>query len=189
MNDYLKMWNEALVDTSRKAEIDSISSLCLGYWPLYEAVKAQCGVPEYITACLDYREESFDHTCYLANGDPLFNSDGVPMKTYHVPKGLGPAKSWVEGAVLSLGDAGLVKHVAKAWSSIADVLFHLEAYNGLGYEHHGRISPYLWSGTSLYKSGKYVSDGVYDNNFVDKQLGCVPILRALQFKGISIPNS
>lgn len=185
--DYLKSWNEALVDTSRKAEIDSISSLCLGYWPLYEAVKEACGVPEYMTACLDYRESDFDHRSYLANGDPLFNSDGRPLQTRHVPKGLGPVKSWVEGAVLSLNDAGF--HIGLDWNNIADVLFYLESYNGLGYQHHGHISPYLWSGTSLYTSGKYVSDGVYDNNFVDKQIGCVPILRALQFKGVSILNS
>lgn len=185
--DYLKSWNEALVDVSRKTEIDSIAKICLGYWPLYEAVKEACGVPEYMTACLDYRESDFDHRSYLANGDPLFNSDGRPLQTRHVPKGLGPVKSWAEGAVLSLEDSGLTNF--QHTLSIADILFLLESYNGLGYQHHGHISPYLWSGTSLYTSGKYVADGVYDNNFVDKQIGCVPILRALQFKGVSIPNS
>jgi hypothetical protein len=52
----------------------------------------------------------------------------------------------------------------------------LERYNGLGYASRGLPSPYIWSGTDQYKSGKYIRDGVYDPNAVDRQLGCAGLL-------------
>jgi len=73
----------------------------------------------------------------------------------------------------------------------------LEIYNGLGYASRGRPSPYVWSGTDQYISGKYIADGVYDPNAVDKQLGCAGLLMAMMaldptitFTGVTItpPN-
>lgn len=55
----------------------------------------------------------------------------------------------------------------------------LEQYNGLGYASRGRASPYIWSGTDQYVSGKYVRDGVYDPSAVDQQLGCAGLLMAM----------
>jgi lysozyme family protein len=55
----------------------------------------------------------------------------------------------------------------------------LERYNGLGYAIRGVPSPYVWSGTDQYKSGKYIADHVYDPNAVDKQLGCAGLLLAM----------
>jgi hypothetical protein len=40
-------------------------------------------------------------------------------------------------------------------------------------------SPYLWSWTDLYTAGKYVADHVYSRSAVDKQPGCVAILKSL----------
>jgi hypothetical protein len=40
-------------------------------------------------------------------------------------------------------------------------------------------SPYIWSGTDQYKSGKYVRDGIYDPDVVDGQLGCAGLLMAM----------
>jgi hypothetical protein len=55
----------------------------------------------------------------------------------------------------------------------------LEQYNGLGYAARGRPSPYIWSGTNQYRSGKYVRDGVYDPNVSDSQPGCAGLLMAM----------
>ena len=63
--------------------------------------------------------------------------------------------------------------------SIGWALTKLEEYNGLGYAARGLPSPYLWSGTDQYKSGKYVRDGVYDPNAVDSQFGCAGLLKAM----------
>lgn len=54
-----------------------------------------------------------------------------------------------------------------------------ERYNGLGYYNKDKISPYVYSGTSIYTGGKYVRDGVYDANVVDKQPGVYILISAI----------
>jgi hypothetical protein len=83
----------------------------------------------------------------------------------------------------------------KDWS-IGRTLAKLEQYNGLGYAARGRPSPYIWSGTDQYRSGKYVRDGVYDPNVVDSQPGCAGLLMAMMaldptitFTGVTIAPS
>jgi lysozyme family protein len=44
----------------------------------------------------------------------------------------------------------------------------------------GLLSPYLWSGTSLYNGGKYTADGVYNPDAIDEQLGCVVLIKRLK---------
>jgi len=56
----------------------------------------------------------------------------------------------------------------------------LEEYNGLGYASRGVPSPYVWSGTDQYRSGKYVRDGDYDPNAIDSQPGCAGLLMAMR---------
>jgi hypothetical protein len=63
--------------------------------------------------------------------------------------------------------------------SIGATLTKLEEYNGLGYAARGVPSPYIWSGTDQYKSGKYVRDGVYDSAAVCSQPGCAGLLLAI----------
>lgn len=55
----------------------------------------------------------------------------------------------------------------------------LEMYNGLGYYRKGIPSPYIWAGTDQYKKGKYVRDGVFDPEVVDKQLGVAGLIMCL----------
>lgn len=55
-----------------------------------------------------------------------------------------------------------------------------EAYNGLGYYNKGRVSAYVYSGTNVYKSGKYVDDGVYDPKVKDKQPGVYILIMAIK---------
>lgn len=54
-----------------------------------------------------------------------------------------------------------------------------EVYNGLGYYNNGNISPYLYSGTNIYISGKFEADGVYNEDLVDKQIGVYVLLDAI----------
>jgi hypothetical protein len=55
----------------------------------------------------------------------------------------------------------------------------LERYNGIGYANKGLPSPYIWSGTDQYVKGKYVADGVFSPDVVDKQLGCAGLIMAM----------
>jgi lysozyme family protein len=138
----------------------------------YQAVSKQTGVPWPFIAVVHERESSQDWTASLAQGDPW------NQVSKHVPAGRGPFKSWEEAAVDAL--VSCAPHAAKNtdWS-IGGTLTMLEQYNGLGYASRGRASPYIWSGTDQYVSGKYVRDGVYDANAVDQQLGCAGLLMAM----------
>jgi lysozyme family protein len=150
----------------------------------YQAVQSRTGVPWFIIAVIHERECSQDWTGSLAQGDP-WNRVSV-----HVPAGRGPFKSWEDAAVDAL--ANCAPHAArnKDWS-VGGTLAKLEEYNGLGYAARGRPSPYIWSGTDQYRSGKYVRDGVYDPDALDSQLGCAGLLMAMmaldptiQFPGV-----
>lgn len=142
----------------------------------YEAVSKATGVPWDVIGVIHYRESSNDFAGVLHNGQKII---GKGTKTTIVPKGRGPFSSWEQAAM----DALLVcpPYAAKnADWSIAGTLDILEKYNGLGYRKKGLPSPYLWAGTDQYVKGKYVADGKYDPDHVDKQLGVAPILMKLR---------
>lgn len=148
----------------------------------YDAVGKIFDAPGWVIGAIHYRESDFDFDTWLANGDPLMRR-GKPARTTHVPSGLGPASDWTDAASISLRHDGW--HSGQMWD-IARALIRLESYNGMGYYRHGVHSPYIWSGTNHYKMGKYSSDGVYDPNLVDKQLGCAALAIGLKMHGIDI---
>ncbi|XSC45844.1 hypothetical protein ACF1BQ_007425 [Bradyrhizobium sp. RDT10] len=138
----------------------------------YQAVSVKTGVPWAFIAVTHERECSQAWTGSLAQGDP-WNRVSV-----HVPAGRGPFRSWEEAAIDALVNCNPHAARNKDWS-IGGTLTMLEQYNGLGYAARGRPSPYIWSGTNQYVSGKYVRDGVYDPNVVDSQPGCAGLLMAM----------
>jgi lysozyme family protein len=138
----------------------------------YQSVSAATGVPWAVIAVIHQRECSQDWAGSLAQGDP-WNRVSV-----HVPAGRGPFRSWEEAAIDALVNCAPRAARNKDWC-IGRTLTKLEEYNGLGYAARGRPSPYVWSGTDQYKSGKYVRDGVYDSNVVDGQPGCAGLLTAM----------
>lgn len=138
----------------------------------YQSVSARTGVPWPIIAVIHERECSQNWAGSLAQGDP-WNKVSV-----HVPAGRGPFASWEACAIDALVNCPPYAARNKVWS-IGAALTKLEEYNGLGYAARGRPSPYIWSGTDRYVSGKYVRDGIYDPNVVDSQLGCAGLLMAM----------
>jgi lysozyme family protein len=138
----------------------------------YQAVAAKTGVPWTVIAVIHERESSQDWRGSLAQGDP-WNRVSV-----HVPAGRGPFRSWEEAAIDALVNCRPYIGRNQDWS-IGGTLARLEEYNGLGYASRGAPSPYLWSGTDQYRSGKYVRDGVYDPGAVDRQFGCAGLLLAM----------
>ena len=139
----------------------------------YRSVSAKTRVPWAAIAVIHERECSQDWTRSLAQGD-FWNRISV-----HIPAGRGPFPSWEDAAIDALVNCAPYLARNKDWS-IGVTLTKLEEYNGLGYAARGLPSPYLWSGTNQYKSGKYVRDGVYDPNAVDSQLGCAGLLKAME---------
>jgi lysozyme family protein len=137
----------------------------------YQTVEKTTGVPWFFIAVVHEREASQDWNTQLGQGDPL-NRVSV-----HDPKGQGPFKTWEDGAVAALHDYPYVDR-NKDWTA-GPFLTLLEQYNGIGYFERGIPSPYVWSGTDQYHSGKYTSDGVFNSHVVDVQDGCAGILLSM----------
>ena len=144
-----------------------------------------CAVPWWFVAIVSEREYGgpphWDRQ--LGQGDPLH------QVSQNEPAGRGPFlehagdvtpghDAWTRCCLDALVDCA--PHAAR-WTdwSVGGALTLLEQYNGLGYAARGLPSPYLWSGTDQYKSGKFVRDGVFDPDVVDSQLGCAGLLRAM----------
>jgi lysozyme family protein len=141
----------------------------------YKAVEAAIGVPWRFVGIIHCMECDCSFKQHLHNGDPL------TARTVQVPEGRplrgNPPFAWHDSAI----DALTMRHLSAAndWS-IEGILFQLEAYNGWGYRnHHGINTPYLWSGSNEYTSGKYVADGKFDPNAVSKQVGGALLLKYL----------
>jgi len=163
-----KRWAEAKVTRN----FTGIARALVASKPRYQAVEAKTGVPWFVIAVIHERESSQNWGRSLAQGDPW---DRVSV---HVPAGRGPFISWEAAAIDALVNCGpyLAKHTD--WSA-GGALQALEAYNGLGYYKRGIPSPYLWSGTDQYKSGKYVADGQFNAGVIDPQPGCATLIRAM----------
>lgn len=147
------------------------------YKSRYDTVADATGFPWFLIAGIHSLEASLDFGTYLQNGDPLFNSDGKPVKTVHVPAGVGPYPSWEIAAIEALG--GKNAGVGKVWS-IGYALYWAESYNGSGYRRRGIPSPYIWSYTDQYAKGKYVADGIFDPDAVSGQAGIAAIFKLLE---------
>lgn len=164
------------IGPAKMAEALSVARRLISHRSRYEAVSDATSVPWWLIACLHERESGGDFSTYLGNGEPLSHV------TRLVPKGRGPFSSWEEGAQDALQVQGWSgKYSMSDWSDVAFCLFKAEEYNGFGYRlyHSAVSSPYIWSGTDQYTRGKYASDGKFDADLVDKQLGVATMLQAL----------
>jgi lysozyme family protein len=167
-------WKQAKF--TRSTAINAQAAKIEAHRERYEAVSEATGVPWDVIGVIHYRESSGDFKGVLHNGQKII---GTGKLTTIVPKGRGPFWTWEEAAKDALVVCPPYAAKNKDWS-IAGTLDILERYNGLGYRKKGLPSPYLWAGTDQYVKGKYVADGKYDPEHVDKQLGVAPILMKLR---------
>lgn len=181
---YSREIEAAELKPSWQAAYDRAAEYILRNRAMYEPVEAAMGVPWQLVAALHWREASGSFSGVLHNGDKII---GTGRKTYRVPRGRGPFSTWTEAAI----DAIKIKRMSfPAQWDMEGAAWFAEVFNGMGYRNKGRVSPYLWSGTTLYKSGKYVADGVYSSSAVDKQLGVMPLYQILlaRTKPTSVPE-
>lgn len=175
----LARWNTASVLPGLVALVDDVSNHLVQAKARYQTVEATTDVPWPVVAVIHERESSQSWQASLAQGDRW---DHISS---HVPKGRGPFKSWEEAAE----DALIVcpPHAAR-WRdwSIGGALILLEQYNGLGYASRGLPSPYVWASTNQYHRGKYIADGHFDPNAVDRQIGCAAMLLSMSIIDPSI---
>jgi lysozyme family protein len=173
---YLAQWQHAQIRPEYGSLVDKCAKTVIAGRSEYTLVEKATGVPWYVVGCIHGLESSWNFHTYLHNGDPL----GRP--TTHVPAGiLFGANDWHGAAIDALTRERLAR--LPAWP-ISALLYRCERYNGLGYLHRGVPSPYVWSMTTQYVSGKYVRDGVYDPKAVSRQVGVAAMLKALVHMGV-----
>lgn len=147
---------------------------------VYTEVQRVTKVPWWFIAVVHERESNQDWMASLAQGDP-WNAVST-----HVPLGRGPFHSWQAAAIDALVYCPPYAANNRDWS-VGGTLTLLEEYNGLGYAGKGKPSPYLWSGTDQYSSGKILVDHgpieyVYPSGprkgqiVIDPQMGCAGLL-------------
>lgn len=171
------LWDTCTINENHRLEARLLANTIMHNRERYEDAGRSFGIPFYVIGLLHYREASFNFKTWLANGDPLWNSDGKAIPTVHVPKGLGPMSTWESAAELSLRHEGWDK--GHHWD-VVNSLENMEAYNGTGYRAHGIHSPYIWAGTNQYSHGMYKSDGVWSADAVDARCGVAPVMKTLK---------
>lgn len=173
----VRRWNAAKL--TRGPEFLPVAKRLVAAKQRYVTVSLKTGIPWPFIAVTHQRESSQNWLRSLAQGDP-WNEVST-----HVPAGRGPFNSWEEAAYDALVNCAPHAASNKDWS-IGGLLTLLERYNGVGYANRSLPSPYLWSGTDQYSKGKYVRDGVFDPEAVDKQLGCAGLIMAMMSLDASI---
>ena len=142
----------------------------------YRSLGTLLRIPWYFIGAIHCMEASLDFTTHLHNGDPL------TARTINVPSGRPPTGeppfTWEESATDALNYAHMTEW--HDWS-ISGMLYRLEAYNGFGYRirHPEVLTPYLWSYSNHYLSGKYVADGTFSASAVSNQCGAAVLLRCM----------
>ncbi len=178
--EYLRLYRSCKTDPQKFDEVDSTVESLLANRARYEAVSAESGAPWYFIAAIHNMESGQHFTCHLHNGDPLSE------RTVHVPAGRPrkgePPFSWEESAL----DALEMKRIdrIRSWT-LERTLYELEGYNGWGYRlyHPYVLTPYLWSFSNHYTSGKYTADGRWSDTAKSKQCGAAVIIRRLEQRG------
>lgn len=170
---YQNLWKQMTILPSRRAGIEAAAKTIAQNKTRYETVEKATGVAWWVIGLLHMRESSCNFSTFLGNGEPL------SRMTTMTPKGLGPwtgADAWERAAAEALHIDGLDQ--VKVWD-IPTALFYCEKYNGFGYVSEGINSPYVWSGTNLYSSGKFTetpAGSTYNPSLRDPQPGCAAML-------------
>lgn len=174
-------WPSMVIDFDALPVLDQAAARLIAAKPRYQSLFAETSVPWPVIAVIHQRECSQNWNLSIAQGDP-WNQVSV-----HVPTGRGPFGSWEEAAIDALTACEHMDQWAH-WDSVAGVLTRLEMYNGLGYAGMNRPSPYIWSRTDQYLSGKYVADHDFDPNVIDSQEGCAGLLVRMMAQDATILN-
>jgi lysozyme family protein len=135
-------------------------------------------VPWFVIGITLCREAGspLDFNCCIQNGQRII---GTGRKTTLVPAGEGPWDTFEDCVADGLQQDGLSEIPWDDGWGPEHVAYFEENWNGWGYKERGLPSPYDWGGTSVQKPGKYVSDGVFDPNVMDTQIGAMALLSAL----------
>lgn len=185
---YRHLWTTAVVKPEKQESASHQAARIIAHRVEYEAVAKDAGggIPWFMIGALHVRESDQDFKTHLHCGDSLY------ARTHNEPRGRPKADpksghlpyTFEESAIDALCMQPHALDKVKPWS-VERLLYECEKYNGWGYLTKGN-SPYVWSWTSQYDSGKYVADHKYDPKAVDKQPGVAAIFKALVLEDAGI---
>jgi len=186
--EYSDLFNRCKIAADKMAEVEEVVQRILQYQNRYASIAAQSTVPWYVIAVIHNMECGLDFTKHLHNGDSL------KRRTVNVPAGRPKTGQPPFTFEVSALDA-LAYDKLTEWNdwSIGGICYKLEGFNGWGYRARDINSPYLWSYSNLYTSGKYVADNKWSGTAVSSQCGAAVILRRMSDHGaidlVSPPSS
>jgi len=176
-DEYDRLFSDLEIRPEKVAIVDHISRKILENKPRYQLIASKFkNIPFFFIGIIHAMETGLRFDCHLHNGDPLTS------RTVHVPAGRpaggSPPFTFEDSAMDALTLEG---SDALKYTSVAEIAFALERYNGFGYrKHHPEVnSPYLWSFTNRYTKGKFVADGEFDPDAVSQQCGAMALLFVL----------
>lgn len=176
--EYQQLFDTCQIRADQQNEVSALAVSITQHRSRYEAVGGPHLIPWYFIGVIHNMESSQRFDRHLHNGDPL------TARTVHVPAGRPvsgePPFTWEASATDALLLEGLDR--VTDWS-LPGLLYQVEKYNGFGYRLHKVLTPYLWSGSQHYTSGKFVADGTFDPNAVSKQTGAAAILKHMVEQG------
>ena len=153
---------------------------------IYIRIAEETGIPPEVIAVIHYRENSTDYfagsfSISLSNGSKLIGIDNKSDEER--------INDFISEAIIVLNYQVTNQNKLERYNPSADsddiiaMMCFAEAFNGLGYYLDHKISPYSYSGTNVYESGKYVEDengnSTYQDDVIDQQVGSYRLLRAI----------
>jgi lysozyme family protein len=178
-DEYAQMFDRCHLRPEFASNVEFYVSRLTRFKPVYKQLGDSLGIPWVFIGVVHGMECGFNFSTHLHNGDPL------TARTVRVPKGRPtsgePPFTWIASARDALELKGLAQ--AADWS-LPMLLYRLEAYNGFGYRPRRVPTPYLWSFSNLYTTGKFVADGVFNADAVSRQCGAAVMLRVLQERSL-----
>jgi lysozyme family protein len=184
---YEKMWDGAKIRPNVVFRLDKAIAIYEDNKHRYKAIEKlrKGGVPAQVISVLHMRESTWNFNRHLHEGSSL------QRRTRYVPKGRPrkgrPPFTFEESAEDALYILKGLESVD--WTDTQSVFKAIERYNGTGYlRYHKDVpSPYLYSGLYYYSRGKYVADGRFSHTAIDKQLGCMTVLKRMEQRHMKLP--
>ncbi len=181
--EYENLMENCEIRADRVGDVDAIIFRILPHQVLYEKIGNELDIPWYFIAAIHNLE------CGLRFDRHFHNGDLLTKRTIHVPKGRPPVGNppftFEESAIDALTLEGFANK--PSWT-LPLMLFGLEKFNGFGYRRKGINSPYLWSFSNHYESGKFVADGEFSLTAVSAQCGGATLFKRMEEQAlIEIP--
>lgn len=173
-NEYAYLYQSAILNIDKQSQLNEAIARINKHQNIYKEAIEGTSIPWYAVGIIDEMECGCSEFFHIHNGDPLTG------RTYNIPKGRPEGGKPPFTKLESIKDWIALKkwNQWRAWD-INSVLFRFEANNGFGYRKYRINTPYLWAGSNLYTSGKFIIDGTFSKAAVSKQIGAALLLKSL----------